>query len=253
MILEVKDLYTSYGHIHALRGVDLVMNEGEIISLIGANGAGKSTLLGSIAGIHPVRKGDIFFKGEKITKNRPHQLVKKGISMVVEGRGIFPRLSVEENIKIGAYIINNRQVVNNTMDKIYDLFPRLSERKHQQAGTLSGGEQQMLAIGRALMSQPKLLLLDEPSLGLAPKLVKIIFEMIQTINKEGISILLIEQNANLALSISDRTYVLENGEITLSGVSKDLRHHEGVKKAYLGEVLDNTSQEVIQSFQASSL
>lgn len=253
MILEIKDLYTSYGHIHALRGVNLVIKEGEIISLIGANGAGKSTLLGSIAGTNPSRKGDIFFKGEKITKSRPHQLVKKGISMVVEGRGIFPRLTVEENMKIGAYTIKDRQVVQSTMKKIYDLFPRLSERKHQQAGTLSGGEQQMLAIGRALMSQPKLLLLDEPSLGLAPKLVKIIFDMIQTINKEGITILLIEQNANLALSISDRTYVLENGEITLTGASKDLRHHEGVKKAYLGEILEHISEEAIQSFQAAGL
>lgn len=235
-LLKVVDLHTSYGKIKALRGISLEVNEGEIISLIGSNGAGKSTLLGSITGIVSPASGKVLFEGKDITNNRPNEIVLKGISISLEGRGILPRLTVEENLRVGAYSISNKNEIKAAMEEMYQMFPRLAQRKKQLAGTMSGGEQQMLAIARALMSKPKLLLLDEPSLGLAPNLVKQIFQMIKDINQKGISILLIEQNATMALRIANRAYVLENGIVKLSGTTEHLLNHSGVKKAYLGEV-----------------
>jgi branched-chain amino acid transport system ATP-binding protein len=210
------------------------IKEGEIVSLIGSNGAGKSTTLGSIAGLVHSQSGTISFKEQDITNIAPHKVVKLGISLSPEGREVFPALTVQENLRLGAYIKSNKARVNESFTRVYDLFPRLKERIKQTAGTLSGGEQQMLAIGRALMSEPELLLLDEPSLGLAPNLVIMIFELIQSINKQGTTILLIEQNANMALSISHRAYVMETGNITMSGNSSDLAIDPRVKKAYLG-------------------
>jgi len=253
-LLKVEDLYTSYGKINALRGANLEVEEGEIISLIGSNGAGKSTLLSSITGIVPPTKGKIYFEGKDITHKKPNEIVKLGISLSLEGRGILPRLTVEENLLVGAYTRKDKTEINASMKDMYHMFPRLEQRKKQLAGTMSGGEQQMLAIARALMSKPKLLLLDEPSLGLAPNLVKQIFLMIQDINRKGISILLIEQNANMALKISNRAYVLENGMVKLSGTSSSLLNNADVKKAYLGEVInEQTDENILHSFDASNL
>lgn len=235
-LLKIQNLVVGYGKIQALKGIDLVVNQGEIISLIGANGAGKSTLLSSITGTVPARSGYIVYEDKDITSLKPHEVVERGISLSMEGRGVFGRLTVEENLQIGAYTRKNREEIQKTKKEMYELFPRLYQRKSQLAGTMSGGEQQMLAIARALMSKPKLLLLDEPSLGLAPNLVKLIFDMINDINKRGISILLIEQNANMAMKISNRTYVLETGLVKLSGESKDLINNAEIRKAYLGEI-----------------
>jgi branched-chain amino acid transport system ATP-binding protein len=253
-LLKVEDLHTSYGKIKALRGITIEVGEGEIISLIGSNGAGKSTLLASITGIVSPASGRIFFEGRDITNSRPNEIVRKGISISLEGRGILPRLTVEENLRIGAYSIPNKNEIKETMEVMYQMFPRLAQRKKQLAGTMSGGEQQMLAIARALMSKPKLLLLDEPSLGLAPNLVRQIFQMIKDINRKGISILLIEQNATMALRVANRAYVLENGTVKLSGTTEQLLNHNDVKKAYLGELLNETvSEETLESFENSKL
>lgn len=235
MMLEVKKLNTHYGSIHALKGIDIEIDKGEIVTLIGSNGAGKTTTLSSITGLVKPSSGDIVFKGQSIKSLAPHEIVKLGISMSPEGREVFPALSVSENLQLGAYIKNDKSAIQKSYDRVYDLFPRLAERKSQAAGTLSGGEQQMLAIGRALMSEPELLLLDEPSLGLAPNIVLQIFDLIESINKQGVTILLIEQNANMALGIANRAYVLETGRISLSGDARALSCDENVKKAYLGQ------------------
>jgi branched-chain amino acid transport system ATP-binding protein len=233
-MLSVKGLHTHYGIIHALKGVDLEIREGEIVTLIGSNGAGKSTLLNTIIGIIPSSGGKVFFNEEEITNMPPHAIVKKRICMSPEGREVFPGLTVQENLRLGAYAIKDKKFIKDSFENVYNLFPRLKERTKQTAGTLSGGEQQMLAIGRALMSDPKVLLLDEPSLGLAPNLVLMIFKLIADINKQGVTILLIEQNANMALSIADRAYVLETGTIVLSGNAKELSKNDAVRRAYLG-------------------
>ena len=235
MMLTIKDLHTHYGSIHALKGINMEIAKGEIVTLIGSNGAGKSTTLNSITGLVKPSSGDILFNDVSIKQMPPHEIVKLGISMSPEGREVFPSLSVAENLRLGAYIKKDKTAIQASYDRVYDLFPRLGERKKQAAGTLSGGEQQMLAIGRALMSEPDLLLLDEPSLGLAPNLVLLIFDLIESINKQGVTILLIEQNANMALSIANRAYVLETGRISLSGDANELSHNENVKKAYLGQ------------------
>lgn len=235
-ILEIKDLHTYYGSIHALKGINLEVHEGEIVTLVGSNGAGKSTTLSSITGIVPASRGHIIFNDLEITKMRPSDITKLGIGVSPEGREVFGGLSVEDNLKIGAYTRKDKQEIQKSYQEVYELFPRLAERKRQMAGTLSGGEQQMLAIGRAMMSRPRLLLLDEPSMGLAPNLVEMIFELIQTINKRGTTILLIEQNANMALQIADRGYVLETGKVTLSDDAKVLQANDEVRKAYLGSV-----------------
>lgn len=253
-LLVVENLHTSYGKVHALKGINLQVEEGEIISLIGANGAGKSTLLASITGTVQAERGSIYFNGRNITGLQPHEIVKLGISLSMEGRGIFPALTVEENLRVGAYTRRSKDEIKTSMEEMYLLFPRLSQRKKQYAGTMSGGEQQMLAIARALMSKPKLLLLDEPSLGLAPNLVKLIFDLITDINKRGISILLIEQNASMALKITSRAYVLENGIVKLFGKSHELLSNQEVRKAYLGEITkETTDKKVISSFEASKL
>jgi branched-chain amino acid transport system ATP-binding protein len=236
-VLEVKNLEVSYGAITALRGISLTVGPGEIVTLIGANGAGKSTTLRTISGLLKAKSGEVWFEGRNITNLPPHQIVKLGISQVPEGRMIFSNLTVLENLTMGAYLQRDKQVIHKEMDHVFGVFPRLQERREQVAGTLSGGEQQMLAIGRALMSRPKFLMLDEPSLGIAPLLVKTIFEKIVEINRErGISILLVEQNANLALEISRRGYVLETGAIILADDSAALRQNPQVKSAYLGGV-----------------
>ena len=234
MMLSVKGLHTFYGKIHALKGIDLEINEGEIVTLVGSNGAGKSTLLNTITGLVHGSQGSIEFQGKNIFNMAPHKIVGMGISMSPEGREIFPALSVQENLRLGAYIRKDTAGIDSAYQRVYDLFPRLKERVNQSAGTLSGGEQQMLAIGRALMSDPQLLLLDEPSLGLAPNLVLLIFDLIKSINQQGTSILLIEQNANMALSIAHRAYVMETGTITLSGDAQQLKNDDKVRKAYLG-------------------
>lgn len=235
MMLSIKNLNTHYGSIHALKGIDIDIDKGEIVTLIGSNGAGKTTTLSSITGLVKSSSGDILFNDVSIKQMAPHEIVKLGISMSPEGREVFPALSVAENLQLGAFIKKDKAAIQKSYERVYDLFPRLGERKKQAAGTLSGGEQQMLAIGRALMSEPELLLLDEPSLGLAPNLVLMIFDLIESINKQGVTILLIEQNANMALSIANRAYVLETGRISLSGDAKELSHNENVKKAYLGQ------------------
>jgi len=235
-MLKIDGLHTYYGNIHALKGIDMEIKQGEIVSLIGSNGAGKSTTLGSIAGLVPSRQGSVKFLDQDITNAPPYSLVKLGISLSPEGREVFPALSVEENLRLGAYVKTDKAKVAASFERVYDLFPRLRERIKQAAGTLSGGEQQMLAIGRALMCEPQLLLLDEPSLGLAPNLVLMIFDLIQSINQQGTTILLIEQNANMALSIAHRAYVLETGRITMSGKASELANDPRVKKAYLGEL-----------------
>ncbi len=235
-MLVVKNLNTHYGNIHALKGVNLEVNEGEIVTLIGSNGAGKSTTLGTITGLLKATSGEVNFKGEDITKLPPSQIVKKGISLSPEGREVFPALTVEENLKLGAFTRQDKDGIKESYDRVYELFPRLFERKKQSAGTLSGGEQQMLAIGRALMSAPQLLLLDEPSLGLAPNLVLMIFELIVSINEQGTTVLLVEQNANMALSIANRGYVLETGKVSMTDDAKTLMSNDMVKKAYLGNI-----------------
>ena len=233
-MLEVSDIHTYYGNIHALTGISLTVEKGEIVTLIGANGAGKTTTLRTICGLLKPRPGQIFLEGEEITKLKAHQIVYKGVAMVPEGRGIFARLTVTENLDLGAYSIQNRSSFSTDLERVFGIFPRLQERHNQIAGTLSGGEQQMLAIGRALMAHPRLLLLDEPSMGLAPILVDSIFETIQTINHEGTTILLVEQNALMALSIAHRGYVLQSGQIVLSDTAENLKKNEEVQKAYLG-------------------
>jgi len=235
MLLELNDIRTYYGNIRALKGISVNVAEGEIVCLIGANGAGKSTSLMTISGVLTPVQGDVFYMGASIIDVRPDKIVQMGICQVPEGRMIFPLLTVKENLDLGAYLRNDSRGVKDDMDRVYQLFPILRNRQHQHGGTLSGGEQQMLAIARALMGQPKLLLLDEPSLGLAPILVDTIFDTIRRINEQGTTILLVEQNAQLALQVSDRAYVLETGEITLSGPSKELLENEQVRKAYLGE------------------
>ena len=233
-MLEVIDIHTYYGHIHALKGISLVVDRGEIVTLIGGNGAGKSTTLRSISSLQKPRQGKVLLDGEDLAPYKAHQVVAKGVSVVPEGRGVFARLSVEENLDMGAYIRNDKVQIQQDLDRVYQVFPRLKERRKQVAGTLSGGEQQMLAIGRALMARPRLLLLDEPSMGLAPILVEGIFETIQTINQEGTTILLVEQNALMALSIAHRGYVLQTGRIVLQDNAENLKRNEMVQKAYSG-------------------
>jgi branched-chain amino acid transport system ATP-binding protein len=234
-VLRVEDVHTFYGSIEALKGISLDVREGEIVTLIGANGAGKSTTLRSINGLNHPRKGKIFFQGTDVTSMPPHQIVKRGISQSPEGRKLFPRMSVIENLEMGAFQRTDRAGIKEDMDRVFSLFPRLAERKSQKAGTMSGGEQQMLAIGRALMARPKLLLLDEPSMGLAPIFVEKIFEIVKEINSQGTPILLVEQNALMALDTADRGYVLETGKIALADDAKSLRQNEQVRKTYLGE------------------
>jgi branched-chain amino acid transport system ATP-binding protein len=233
-ILELENVHTFYGSIEALKGVTLDVGEREIVTLIGANGAGKSTTLRSINGLNHPRDGKIRFQGRDITDEAPHDVVKMGISQSPEGRRLFPRMSVLENLEMGAFQRSDRANIKESLDRVYSLFPRLAERKNQKAGTLSGGEQQMCAIGRALMAQPKLLLLDEPSMGLAPILVEKIFEIIQEINDQGTPILLVEQNALMALDTADRGYVMETGTIALADDAKALQQNEEVRKTYLG-------------------
>ncbi|KON85898.1 amino acid ABC transporter ATPase [Sporosarcina globispora] len=233
-MLKINDINVYYGNIHALKGVSLDINEGEIVTLIGANGAGKSTLLKTISGLLKPKNGDILFQGQPISGKLAQTIVKQGLSHVPEGRRVFSNMSVEENLELGAYLRKDKQGIREDFEKVYQLFPRLYERRKQLSGTLSGGEQQMLAMGRALMARPKLLLLDEPSMGLAPLLVKIIFKIIEEINQSGTTILLVEQNANMALSIAHRAYVIETGNIVLSGSSEELNQSEQIKIAYLG-------------------
>jgi branched-chain amino acid transport system ATP-binding protein len=234
-ILEVGDIHTYYGSIHALKGISLEVREGEVVTLLGANGAGKTTTLRSINGLNKPRQGSIRFQGREITTTPAHEIVKRGIAQSPEGRRLFPRMTVTENLEMGAFQRNDRAEIREDMDRVYDLFPRLKERRNQHAGTMSGGEQQMCAIGRALMARPKLLLLDEPSLGLAPIFVERIFEIIKTINEQGTSILLVEQNALMALDAADRGYVLETGRIALADRAEALKTNEQVRKTYLGE------------------
>jgi branched-chain amino acid transport system ATP-binding protein len=233
-LLEVSDLHTYYGNIHALRGVSLTVEEHEIVTMIGSNGAGKSTTLNSISGIVGVRSGRVALDGEDLTRVPPHEIVKLGVVQVPEGRRIFARLTVEENLKMGGYVLSQKAEVVDGIDRAYMTFPRLKERRNQVAGTLSGGEQQMLAMGRALMAKPRMLLLDEPSMGLAPNLVEQIFDNIKKIHQDGTAILLVEQNANMALEIADRGYILQTGEIVLADKAEALRDNEDVKRAYLG-------------------
>ena len=233
-ILQTRGLEVAYGGIRAVKGVDLTVRRGELVCLIGANGAGKTTMLKSLCGMLSPTRGEILYEGASIGGKPSHELVRRGISLVPEGRGIFGRLTVEENIKIGAYARRDGAGIRADMDRLYELFPRLSERRVQQAGTLSGGEQQMLAIGRALMSRPRLLLLDEPSMGLAPMLVQKIFEVIRRIAEEGVTLLLVEQNAKLALQVSHRGYVMESGKIILTDSAAALLKNPKVRHAYLG-------------------
>ena len=233
-MLTIDNIHVYYGAIHALKGVSLEVRKGEIVTLIGANGAGKSTTLRTVSGLLAPKSGAITFLGENIAGTPAHEIVKHGISQVPEGRRIFAEMSVQENLELGAFTRKDKDGVAKDFDLVYRRFPRLEERRKQQAGTLSGGEQQMLAMGRALMSRPKLLLLDEPSMGLAPLLIKEIFSIIEDINREGTTVLLVEQNANMALSIAHRAYVMETGRITLQGAAKDLAASEDVRKAYLG-------------------
>ena len=232
-LLEVSEIHTYYGNIHALKGVSFEVDSGEIIALIGANGAGKTTTLRTISGLMEPREGAVIYEGEDISSTRADLLVAKGISMVPEGRGVFAKLTVEENLDMGAYVRRDGDIKDD-LNNAYSLFPRLEERKKQFAGTLSGGEQQMLAIARALMSKPRLLLLDEPSMGLAPVLVDGVFDTVQRIASEGVTILLVEQNAHMALQIADRGYVLQSGEVAISDTAANLQQNETVQKTYLG-------------------
>jgi branched-chain amino acid transport system ATP-binding protein len=234
-LLRVEDVHTYYGSIEALKGISLEVHEGEIVTLIGANGAGKSTTLRSINGLNHPRRGSIHFRGRDITRDPPHDIVRSGISQSPEGRKLFPRMSVLENLEMGAFQRSDRSELRGDLERVYSLFPRLAERKQQRAGTLSGGEQQMVAIGRALMARPGLLLLDEPSMGLAPIFVERVFETIVEINNQGTTILLVEQNAMMALDIANRGYVLETGRVALADDAKALRRNEQVRKSYLGE------------------
>jgi branched-chain amino acid transport system ATP-binding protein len=234
-ILRVEEIHTYYGSIEALKGISLEVGEREIVTLIGANGAGKTTTLRSINGLNHPRRGRIVFQGDDVTRTPPHEVVKRGISQSPEGRKLFPRMSVTENLEMGAFQRTDRGGMKEDMDRVFTLFPRLAERKSQKAGTLSGGEQQMCAIGRALMARPKLLLLDEPSMGLAPILVEKIFAIVKEINEQGTPILLVEQNALMALDIADRGYVLETGKVALANNAAALRRDEQVRKTYLGE------------------
>jgi branched-chain amino acid transport system ATP-binding protein len=234
-LLELKDIHAYYGKIHALKGVSLTVEQGEIVTLIGANGAGKSTTLRTISGLVQARQGSVTFCGREITRLAPHEIVLAGVGHVPEGRGIFPRLSVRENLEIGAFPINSRNEVQQRMEVVFELFPRLKERLGQKGGTLSGGEQQMLATARGLMLKPQILLMDEPSMGLAPVLVELIFDVILQLNKqEGITILLVEQNAHMALKYASRAYVLETGQIVLSGSAGEIAQNPQVREAYLG-------------------
>jgi branched-chain amino acid transport system ATP-binding protein len=235
VILAVDDIHTYYGSIHALKGITVEVREGEIVTLIGANGAGKSTTLRSINGLNHPRKGRIRFQGKDITNEAPHNVVKMGISQSPEGRKLFPRMSVFENLEMGAFQREDRSTLKEDFERVYTLFPRLAERKSQKAGTLSGGEQQMVAMGRALMAHPKLLMLDEPSMGLAPIFVERIFEIVREINAQGTPVLLVEQNALMALEVAHRGYVMETGTIALTDDAKVLRQNEQVRKTYLGE------------------
>ncbi|MEA3377470.1 MAG: ABC transporter ATP-binding protein [Anaerolineae bacterium] len=235
-LLQIQNLHTYYGHVHALKGLNLEVEQGEIVSLIGANGAGKTTTLRTISGLIDPREGGITFDDEDITETPAHRIVEAGISHAPEGREIFSTLTVNENLNMGAYVLGgDKNTIEKNRQRVFDLFPRLEERKNQLGGTLSGGEQQMLTIGRALMARPRILMLDEPSLGLAPMLVKAIFATIREINERGVTVLLVEQNARAALKIADRAYVLETGQIVLSGPATDLLRDERVRKAYLGE------------------
>src|SRR5947199_4724285 len=233
-LLEVSDIHTFYGNIEALKGISLKVEEGEIVTLIGSNGAGKSTTLRSISGLTPPREGSIMFDGREIGETPPQEVVKLGVSLSPEGRHCFPRMSARENLDLGAYLRSDSNGISEDMERVYELFPRLKEREKQKAGTMSGGEQQMLAIGRALMASPKLLLLDEPGMGLAPILVERIYETIEEINKQGTTILLVEQNANYALEVSRRGYVLETGRVAVADDSANLRENPDVQRAYLG-------------------
>ena len=235
MKLEIRDLHVSYGGIRALKGIDLTVEEGQIVTLIGANGAGKSTTLRAISGLQKPQSGSILYGGEELVGLPAKEIVRRGIIHVPEGRRVFPDMTVAENLKIGAFLRKDKDGIASDMDYVYSLFPRLKERSWQPAGTLSGGEQQMLAVGRALMSRPKVLMMDEPSLGLAPLIVKDIFSIIRRVNADGITVLLIEQNANAALRIADYGYVLETGVIALTGTGEELLRHESVREAYLGK------------------
>ena len=234
-VLEVEEMHTFYGSIHALKGVTLEVRDGEIVTLLGANGAGKSTTLRSINGLNHPRRGRIRFRGKDITYDAPHNIVARGVAQSPEGRKLFPRMTVLENLEMGAFQRSDRAGIKEDIERVYGLFPRLAERKSQKAGTLSGGEQQMCAIGRALMARPKLLMLDEPSMGLAPIFVQRIFETVLEINEQGTPILLVEQNALMALDVADRGYVLETGRVALDGPAGELRQNEQVRKTYLGE------------------
>jgi len=233
-LLEVNDIHTYYGNIHALKGISVIVEEGEIVTLIGANGAGKTTTLRTVSGLIKPRQGNIVLEGEDTVKYAAHDIVFKGIAMVPEGRGIFAKMSVLENLEMGAYSRNDKDGIKKDLDWVFELLPRLKERQRQVAGTLSGGEQQMLATARALMTKPRILLMDEPSMGLAPVLVEAIFDTIEKINKEGTTILLVEQNATMALSVAHRGYVLQTGSIVLTDTAANLRKNEMVQKAYLG-------------------
>lgn len=234
-MLEVKDLEVYYGMIQAIKGVSFEVNQGEVIALIGANGAGKTTILHTVTGLLAPKKGSVLFEGKDITKIPAHKIVSLGMAHVPEGRRVFADLSVYENLKMGAYTRKDKEEIEKSLDRVYERFPRLKERKNQLAGTLSGGEQQMLAMGRALMSQPKIILMDEPSMGLSPILVNEIFDIIQEVSKSGTTVLLVEQNAKKALSIADRAYVLETGKIVVDGKAEALLNDDSIKKAYLGE------------------
>ena len=234
-MLEVKDLQVYYGMIHAIKGVSFHVNEGEIIALIGANGAGKTTILHTITGLLTPKGGQVMFEGKDITKTPAHKIVELGMAHVPEGRRVFAQLSVYQNLKMGAYTRSDKNEIEESLEMVYKRFPRLEERKNQMAGTLSGGEQQMLAMGRALMSKPRIILMDEPSMGLSPIRVNEIFDIIQSVSASGTTVLLVEQNAKKALAIADRAYVLETGKISLDGNAKDLLNDDSIKKAYLGE------------------
>lgn len=233
-LLEVENLHTYYGHIHALKGISLTVEKGEIVTLIGGNGAGKTTTLRTISGMLKPREGWVKLNGEDLAKFKANEIVYKGIAMVPEGRRVFARLTVKENLEMGAFSLSSKEQQDSNMERIFNLFPRLKDRRSQLAGTLSGGEQQMLATGRALMANPSILLMDEPSMGLAPVLVELIFDTIQQINKEGVTILLVEQNALMALGVANRGYVLQTGEIVLSDAAEKLRKDASIQKAYLG-------------------
>lgn len=233
-MLELKDVHTYYGNIHALKGVSLTVNKGEIVTLIGSNGAGKSTTLRTIQGINKPRSGSVILEGEALEKLPPHEVAFRGVAQSPEGRMIFPRMTVLENLEMGAYTRKSNEGFNDDIERVFKLFPRLKERISQKGGTLSGGEQQMLAMGRALMARPRILLLDEPSMGLSPILVELIFDIIVTINKEGTTILLVEQNALMALTIANRGYVIQTGEIILADDAAKLKENEMVRKSYLG-------------------